>query len=76
MYQAADVAVGTCVLTQDRTLIASGTDWFKMIGSFISTSSLKPLKQPFLVLKVFTWHVSIYELLVLIMLQLSSLFHK
>ncbi|KAF2367057.1 hypothetical protein FHG87_002196, partial [Trinorchestia longiramus] len=46
--QAADLTVGTCVLTHDRAQVAKGLEWFEIQGVYIGTAALKTKQEPFL----------------------------
>ena len=51
--QSTAIAVGTCSLTRDRTLIAEATEWFVIFASLIGTTLPKTIEEQFLVFKVF-----------------------
>ncbi|XP_047741217.1 probable glutamate receptor [Hyalella azteca] len=71
---AADLAVGTCVLTQERAQIAHSFEWFELQGTFISTAALKTLQQPFLIADIFKAEVWLLVLAVTAAATIAFLF--
>ena len=55
--------IGTCSMTYERHQVVGYSEWFKLIRATIGTAAAKPVKETFLVFKIFSISVSFFFIL-------------